>query len=102
MMLRVLADDLTGALDAGACFAATRRPLPVYWRDDAGAGDDLVLDIETRSLREVEATKRLERHLPPLATAGLALHKNGFLLPGESRRAINALAPRGLFVRVGM
>src|SRR5258705_12420055 len=88
MMLRVLADDLTGALDAGACFAAARRPLPVHWRDDAGAGDDLVLDIETRSLREVEATKRLERHLPPLATAGPVLNEIHYAVRWDLRNAI--------------
>ncbi len=97
MMLRVLADDLTGALDAGACFAAARRPLPVHWRDDAGAGDDLVLDIETRSLREVEATKRLERHLPPLATAGLAFKKIDSLMRGNSSSEIAACASSPLF-----
>ena len=29
--VRILADDLTGALDAGAPFAAASEPLPVRW-----------------------------------------------------------------------
>ena len=49
--LRLIADDLTGALDAAAPFAAADRPLPVRWPPLPGeARGSLVLDTETREV----------------------------------------------------
>ena len=36
--LRLLADDLTGALDSAAAFAAARGAQRVVWRDGASIG----------------------------------------------------------------
>lgn len=99
MIVRVLADDLTGALDACACFAGTRRSLPVCWRADvSGAEDgDLGLDIETRDLDEPTATDRVRAHLPRLASADVAFKKIDSLMRGNSVAEISACAESGAF-----
>ena len=91
MALRVLADDLTGALDAGACFAANRGPLPVHWRPDRlPDADDLIIDTETRHLPKADALARLDRYLPSLAAADLAFKKVDSLMRGNSAKEIAA------------
>jgi len=47
MVLRIVADDLTGALDTAAPFAAAGGPLPVRW-NPAAQGGSYALDTETR------------------------------------------------------
>lgn len=98
MAVRILADDLTGALDAGACFAGAGRPLPVRWRADAAmTADDLVLDVETRDLPEADALDRLHRHLPDLAAADIAFKKIDSLMRGNSAAEMAACARSPLF-----
>ncbi|CAH2603161.1 putative D-threonate kinase [Rhodovastum atsumiense] len=49
MHLRLVADDLTGALDSAACFAARAGQVAVFWAPPAGAlPASAALDIATR------------------------------------------------------
>ncbi|KAB2846326.1 MAG: four-carbon acid sugar kinase family protein, partial [Hyphomicrobiaceae bacterium] len=85
MTVRILADDLTGALDAGACFASVERPLPVRWRGGFHHDVDEVLDIDTRTTSERAAVERLSRCLPSLAAAEIGFKKIDSLLRGNSQ-----------------
>jgi D-threonate/D-erythronate kinase len=78
--LRLVADDLTGALDAAAPFASPGRPVPVF------AGDRLpavmpasyAVDLGTRDLERASA-------------AALAARHAGLLRPGRTRTAFRKL-----------
>ncbi len=57
--LTIIADDLTGACDTGALFAA-RGPVPVtVWPDPPLRAPISVVDTETRSLAPAEAARRV-------------------------------------------
>src|SRR5204862_231651 len=83
--LTIVADDLTGACDTGALFAA-RGPVPVtVWPDPPLHAPVGVVDTESRALNPVDAARRVsgvarieavfELDAPPLlgGAAGLAL-----------------------------
>lgn len=57
--VRILADDLTGALDSAAAFATPRSPIPVLWRIERDLPAAAALDAATR---EVDADKAMARH----------------------------------------
>ena len=82
--IRILADDLTGALDTAAPFASVRAPVPVVWwpgrPDDDG---DLALDAETRDLAATAAARRVENLAPGLRGAAIAFKKLDSLLRGH-------------------
>ncbi|MGQ9682890.1 MAG: four-carbon acid sugar kinase family protein [Anaerolineae bacterium] len=64
--LIIIADDLTGALDTGACFVAPGRRTIATW--EAGAqpeGDVWVLDTETRPLPASQAADRVRTLCTP-------------------------------------
>ena len=89
--LRIVADDLTGALDTAAPFAAARGPLPVL----LGSG---------RGRRQLRARYRDARAARPafgwvghLHGAGLAFKKIDSLLRGRTTREIAACLQSGLF-----
>src|SRR5947208_15993698 len=57
--LTIVADDLTGACDTGALFAA-RGPVPVtVWPDAALRAPVSVVDTETRALDPADAARRV-------------------------------------------
>lgn len=61
MALRILADDLTGACDAGTLFAGA-SPVPVtVWPDPPAAAPVAVMDTESRELGLEEAAGRVRR-----------------------------------------
>jgi uncharacterized protein YgbK (DUF1537 family) len=62
--LRLVADDLTGALDAAAPFASPGRPVPVFAADRLPAvlPASYAVDLGTRDLERVAATARAARH----------------------------------------
>lgn len=93
--IRIVADDLTGALDAAAPFAAAGGPLPVLWQADAALRlpGSFVLDTESR-----EATGPvLDATLPALAEADVALKKIDSLLRGTTASEIAACLLSGRF-----
>jgi uncharacterized protein YgbK (DUF1537 family) len=98
MTLRILADDLTGALDAGACFASASDPLPVYWRTASATSHvRAAFDSETRDLPEAEALTKLATWLPELAAADLAFKKVDSLMRGNSVAELLACARSPIF-----
>ena len=79
---RLLADDLTGALDSAARFCGAFGPIPVAWADDPAA-DVLALDSGTREVTADVARARVADLAPALAGADLAFKKLDSLLRGH-------------------
>lgn len=98
---RLLADDLTGALDSAARFAGRFGPIPVAWRDDPAA-PALALDSASRELGEAEAARRVGELAPALAGAELAFLKLDSLLRGHVAATLAACAVAGRFNAVAV
>ena len=80
--LRLLADDLTGALDSAARFVPMTGPVTVTWQDVTTAGA-VAIDSGTRELPP-EAVRRCIERLAPLLNAGApAFKKIDSLLRGH-------------------
>ncbi|MBW8831212.1 MAG: hypothetical protein JF606_17675 [Burkholderiales bacterium] len=74
--VRMLADDLTGALDAGARLASLDPSLCICWGCEAPCGEGgSVADTETRNLPWSRARTRLERSIGLLAGGEVAFKK---------------------------
>lgn len=99
MTLRLLADDLTGALDAGACFVGRCGPLTVTW-DETRAGGDLVIDSETRDAPPDAAAERVMTLLAQLAGATMLFKKIDSLMRGNTIRELKACCESPLFASV--
>src|SRR5690348_6218032 len=82
MTLRLLADDLTGALDSAARFATAAAPIPVTWQAHAVAGP-LAMDSGTRDLASASVALRLQPYIPMLEAGDLAFKKIDSLLRGH-------------------
>jgi uncharacterized protein YgbK (DUF1537 family) len=80
--LRLLADDLTGALDSAARFVPLVGPVPVLWRTDA-VPPTAAIDAGTRDLDVAAARTAMQRLAPQLAGAGIAFKKIDSLLRGH-------------------
>ncbi|MBS7789447.1 four-carbon acid sugar kinase family protein [Roseococcus sp. SDR] len=80
-MLRLLADDLTGALDTAAEFSALCGPVPVRW-DAAPATGSLALCSDTREAPRAVGIAAVQAMLPALAGAEIAYRKLDSLLRG--------------------
>ncbi|MBV8455972.1 MAG: hypothetical protein JO122_05090 [Acetobacteraceae bacterium] len=66
--VRVLADDLTGALDTAARFLPFAGPMPVFWKPPSGElPGSAAIDAGTRELSEGEAAATVRRLTPLLA-----------------------------------
>jgi uncharacterized protein YgbK (DUF1537 family) len=79
---RVLADDLTGALDSAARFVPVAGPIAVGW-DMITAPGSLAVDCGTRDLPEAAALARVERFAPMLEGGDPAFKKIDSLLRGH-------------------
>ena len=82
MKLRLLADDLTGALDSAARFVPLTGPLPVVWHD-ADVPGSAAIDSGTRDLSEEAARPRIEQFARLLEDADIAFKKVDSLLRGH-------------------
>jgi D-threonate/D-erythronate kinase len=91
VVLRIVADDLTGALDTAAPFAAAAGLLPVRW-DRATQSGSYALDTETRERRM--DTYRWVEHL---SGAALSFKKIDSLLRGRTAEEITACLEGGRF-----
>jgi len=80
--LRLLADDLTGALDSAARFVPLTGPVAVTWRDDAAEGS-IAFDSGTRDLTADAAHRRIQRCAPLLDGGEPAFKKIDSLLRGH-------------------
>ena len=90
--VRILADDLTGALDSAAAFARSDDPLQVLWQTGAGLPEAGAIDTATREGDERAAAAR-HRELAPWLLAGTpAFKKIDSLLRGHAAAEIAALA----------
>ncbi|HZA67234.1 MAG TPA: four-carbon acid sugar kinase family protein [Geminicoccaceae bacterium] len=95
--VRIIADDLTGALDAAAPFVAVVGPLPVLWDapSNPGSGDSFALDTETRDAKELGVDWLAGFH-----GADVAFKKIDSLLRGRTVDEIAACLESGLFESV--
>lgn len=82
MRLRLLADDLTGALDSASRFVPLTGALPVTWRHDVVSGS-VAVDSGTRDLSQDAARANLGLFAPLLQGADIALKKIDSLLRGH-------------------
>lgn len=92
-VLRLLADDLTGALDSAAGFGSLLAPVPVCWRPPAVATGSLALDSGTREAGAEQSRERV-RGLAPLLhgpDVGIAYKKIDSLLRGHEAVEIDTL-----------
>ena len=93
---RLLADDLTGAIDSAARFVGRFGPIPVAWADTAAA-PALALDSASRDLSRNEAVARAAALAPALAGAELAFKKLDSLLRGHVAAELVACLEMGRF-----
>ena len=61
MVLTILADDLTGACDAGTLFAGASSVPVTVWPDPPAEAPVTVVDTESRELEREEAARRVRR-----------------------------------------
>ncbi len=87
--LRLVADDLTGALDSAAGFVPRFGALPVVWRFDT-LPDSAVIDSATRDLDQAAATDRVAHLAPLLAGGDPAFKKIDSLLRGHVAAELTA------------
>jgi uncharacterized protein YgbK (DUF1537 family) len=84
--VRLMADDLTGALDTAAEFVGLAGPVPVFW--DGPPGDvfppSAALDTGTRESAASEAVAAAEALAPALRGADIAYKKLDSLLRGHA------------------
>jgi uncharacterized protein YgbK (DUF1537 family) len=92
--IRILADDLTGALDAAAPFARRHGPLPVLWQLERGRTGSFALDTETRTRKRADWAACWQACL---AGADLVLKKIDSLLRDRTAEEIAACWQSGQF-----
>ncbi len=88
-VLRLLADDLTGALDSAARFVPLCGPISVTWSLDHGEGSCAV-DTGTREVGPAEAIAAVTRHASMLTGADIAFKKIDSLLRGHVAAELRA------------
>ncbi len=95
--LRLLADDLTGALDTAAEFTALTGPLPVVWSPEAVPAGSAVLDSRTRELTPDAAAATVAGMVVQLTGADIAFKKVDSLLRGPTLAEVAACMASGLW-----
>ncbi|WP_431271183.1 four-carbon acid sugar kinase family protein [Dankookia sp. P2] len=93
--LRLLADDLTGALDSAAELAGLCGPLPVAWQGAVAPEGSLALDSGTREAGRDEAVARVAALAPALAGADIAYKKLDSLWRGQPAAELAACLATG-------
>ncbi|WP_343898281.1 four-carbon acid sugar kinase family protein, partial [Craurococcus roseus] len=90
--LRLMADDLTGALDTAAEFVGLAGPVPVFWRapDTGPLPPSAALDTGTREGAAAEAVAAVEALAPSLRGADIAYKKLDSLLRGSALAEVAA------------
>ena len=79
----ILADDLTGALDAAAPFASRSEPVGVVWGTAETRGN-FAIDSESRQIPPAWAARRVAESLPRLAGCSVAFKKIDSLMRGNT------------------
>ena len=97
----ILADDLTGALDTAAPFAAKDDAVTVGWRKGAIAGSRaFAFDTATREANARDATALVLSCLPRLREAKISFKKLDSLMRGNTIEELAACAGSGGFASV--
>jgi len=91
--LRILEDDLTGALDTAARFVGLLGPIPVMPDDSDLPAGSAALNTGTRDGSEDHAVATTERFSPWLADARIAFKKVDSLLRGHVAAELRACLP---------
>lgn len=92
--LRILADDLTGALDSAAAFATPRCPIPVLWHPVRALPTAAAIDAGTREMDGDEAVRRQAPLTDWLLDGAPAFRKIDSLLRGNWAAELAALSTR--------
>src|SRR4051794_35204090 len=81
----ILADDLTGALDAAAPFASRAAPVAVIW-DERGpdAAANFAIDSETREVSPTRAAACVTANLTRIGGCDVAFKKIDSLMRGNT------------------
>ena len=97
----ILADDLTGALDAAAAFASRSRPIDVVWAGRAPAPRlDFAIDSESRGISPDAAGSRVARFLPMLSGHAVPFKKVDSLLRGNTMAELAICGASAAFASV--
>jgi D-threonate/D-erythronate kinase len=96
-MLRLLADDLTGALDSSAEFTGLFGPVRVVWPDGSvpNGTESLSIDSGTRELDDAHAYAKATRLAPMLHGAAIAFKKIDSLVRGPWAAELQACLQTG-------
>lgn len=94
-VLRLIADDLTGALDSAVELTGLCGSAPLRWTDDAGLAGSLAVDAGTREAPREGAVARLRRLAPMLCGADIAFKKIDSLLRGHVAAELAACMAAG-------
>lgn len=95
--IRMLADDLTGALDTAAEFVGLCGPFDVVWQDTPAASDSpsLAIDTGTRERSKAESVAIVGRLAPLLCDGTIAYKKVDSLLRGAWAAELGACLSTG-------
>lgn len=94
-VLRLLADDLTGALDSAAELTGLCGAVPLRWTDGGAAKGSLAIDSGTREAPREAAAARLRALAPALRGADIAFKKIDSLLRGNVAAELAACIAAG-------
>lgn len=92
--LRILADDLTGALDSAAAFATPRCTIPVLWQPERALPAVAAIDAGTREMDGDRAIRRHDRLADWLLEGEPAFKKIDSLMRGNWAAELAALSTR--------
>ena len=95
--LRLVADDLTGALDTAAEFVPLTGPVQAFWDGarTATLTGHAALDLGTREADRAAAVAAMQGAMPALAGAGIAFKKIDSLLRGQTLPELAACVAAG-------
>lgn len=94
--LRLLADDLTGALDSAAAFATSSAPVAVYWQGEVDAQVSFAFDSATREADAADARLTIAHLSEMLADRGngISYKKIDSLFRGHEALELDAILHR--------
>jgi hypothetical protein len=95
--LRLLADDLTGALDSAARFVPLVGTVPTFWRAPLALPATAAIDGETREICPSALAAAMRALAPLLDGADLAFKKIDSLLRGGSFDGLRIVSKSGAF-----
>ncbi|MDG4876262.1 four-carbon acid sugar kinase family protein [Mesorhizobium sp. WSM4935] len=98
--IRVVADDLTGALDSAVSFASRGNGIGVSWRLDRAFAGRMAIDAATREGSLATAVERHRTLAPWLAGGQLSFKKIDSLLRGHVIAEIEACIVEGAYQHV--